>query len=28
VPLAATLYLTISGVWAYVERRMLRAIYA
>jgi YidC/Oxa1 family membrane protein insertase len=28
VPLAATLYLTVSGVWSYVERRMLRAVYA
>ena len=28
VPLAATLYLTVSGVWSYAERRILRAIYA
>jgi len=28
VPLAATLYLTVSGVWSYVERRILRAVYA
>lgn len=28
VPLAATLYLAVSGVWSYVERRVLRAVYA
>ncbi len=27
VPLAATLYLTVSGAWAYVERRILRHRY-
>lgn len=27
VPLAATLYLAVSGVWAHVERRILRAAY-
>lgn len=28
VPLAASLYLAISGTWSYVERRVLRAVYA
>lgn len=28
VPLAATLYLTVSGTWSYAERRILRRIYA
>ena len=28
VPLAATLYLAVSGAWSYAERRILRAIYA
>ncbi|MGN6273490.1 MAG: YidC/Oxa1 family membrane protein insertase [Protaetiibacter sp.] len=27
VPLAATLYLAVSGAWSYAERRILRAIY-
>ena len=27
VPLAATLYLTVSGAWAYGERRILRRVY-
>ena len=28
VPLAATLYLAVSGAWSYLERRILRARYA
>ncbi|PZQ88149.1 MAG: preprotein translocase YidC [Leifsonia xyli] len=28
VPLAATLYLAVSGTWSYLERRILRRIYA
>ncbi|MCS0499034.1 YidC/Oxa1 family membrane protein insertase [Protaetiibacter mangrovi] len=28
VPLAATLYLAVSGVWSYTERRVLRSVYA
>ncbi len=28
VPLAATLYLAVSGTWSYVERRVLRRVYA
>lgn len=28
VPLAATLYLAVSGVWSYAERRVLRHVYA
>jgi YidC/Oxa1 family membrane protein insertase len=28
VPLAATLYLTVSGAWSYLERRILRRVYA
>lgn len=28
VPLAATLYLAVSGAWSHVERRILRRIYA
>jgi len=27
VPLAATLYLAVSGTWSYLERRILRALY-
>jgi YidC/Oxa1 family membrane protein insertase len=28
VPLAATLYLAVSGAWSYAERRILRGVYA
>ena len=28
VPLAASLYLAVSGTWSYLERRILRAVYA
>jgi len=27
VPLAAVLYLAVSGVWSYLERRLLRRAY-